>query len=108
MTNKRVPITELDNRGPDTTWIWINEHEYVEVNPTELYENMVRNNPYPHSYHWYNVEWGTEENTAKAVKLCETVSEALHQGLDGWSYAEQDTINRFLDDIGKAMEQTED
>lgn len=36
----------LDNRDQGTTWIWIDDIRttpYVEVNPIELYENMIEN-----------------------------------------------------------------
>lgn len=36
-------MTEFDNRDPNETWI----HTRVEVNPFELFENMVENNIHP-------------------------------------------------------------
>lgn len=35
--------TEFDNRDPNTTWIWINDNEYVEINIAELVDNMIQN-----------------------------------------------------------------
>jgi hypothetical protein len=42
-----IPILDTDNRDDSTTWLWINQREYVEVNPKELMENMIENLPEP-------------------------------------------------------------
>ena len=41
MTN--VTVTEVDNRDPSTTWLWISKTEYVEISPVDLIENMIEN-----------------------------------------------------------------
>ena len=38
-----VPVTEVDNRDNRTTWLWINESQYVEIDPVDLVENMIDN-----------------------------------------------------------------
>ncbi len=38
-----VPITEWDNRDPSETWLWIDQHRYVCVDPVEMIENMIEN-----------------------------------------------------------------
>ena len=38
-----VTVTCTDNRDQGTTWLWINESEYVEVNPVDLMGNMIEN-----------------------------------------------------------------
>lgn len=42
---KEVPVVETDNRDPRTTWLWINDKEYVEVDPYDLVENSIENLP---------------------------------------------------------------
>ena len=36
-------IVGYDNRDDNTTWLWISSTEYVEVNPRQLYDNMIEN-----------------------------------------------------------------
>lgn len=36
-------IVEVDNRDERTTWLWLNQHEYIEVDPVELHANMLEN-----------------------------------------------------------------
>ena len=41
-----MSISELDNRDQGATWIWlpdIRQNSYVEVDPGELYGNMIEN-----------------------------------------------------------------
>ena len=46
--------------------------------------------------------------TPKHELLATTITESLHQSLDGWSEGEQITIMRYLNDIGLAMKNTEE
>ena len=36
-------IRSLDNRDSNITWLWISDHEYVEVNIAELVDNAKEN-----------------------------------------------------------------
>lgn len=38
-----------------------------------------------------------------AVRLAETITESLHQDLDGWSDEEKQVIKAYIEDIGRAM-----
>lgn len=38
-----MKVKELDNRDHNTTWVWTGENNFVEVNPVELFQNMVEN-----------------------------------------------------------------
>jgi len=38
-----VPIKSVDNRDERTTWLWLNELQYVEVDPVDIYNNMLEN-----------------------------------------------------------------
>jgi len=40
---------KVDNRDESTTWLWFSDREYLEVDPIELYNNMLENLP------WYDV-----------------------------------------------------
>lgn len=40
---RQAPIVVMDNRDQNTTWLWLNETDYVEVDPADLYRNMVEN-----------------------------------------------------------------
>lgn len=42
---REVEVVRVDNRDERTTWLWINEQMYVEVDPVDLYENMKENCP---------------------------------------------------------------
>lgn len=44
---KRLEIKEIDNRDEVTTWLWIDDGHYIEVNPRELLHNAHENNPNP-------------------------------------------------------------
>ena len=37
------PVIEVDNRDSRTTWLWINQTEYVEIDPVALMNNMLEN-----------------------------------------------------------------
>lgn len=39
----RNEVTEVDNRDSRTTWLWISNEQYIEVDPIELIQNMVEN-----------------------------------------------------------------
>ena len=41
-------VRSTDNRDDSTTWLWLDSDcgEYVEVNPTDLYDNMLENLPW--------------------------------------------------------------
>ncbi len=41
----RRVVVEVDNRDRATTWLWISKSDYVEVNPTDLMNNMLENLP---------------------------------------------------------------
>lgn len=43
--SEQVDIKSIDNRDQYTTWLWINDHQYVEVNPVDLLRNMIENLP---------------------------------------------------------------
>lgn len=51
---------------------------------------------------WYCSNWETPEQTAKAVRLCQLVTEALHGSLDGWEESHKDVILAFLADVALA------
>ena len=38
-----VDIKEWDNRDPSETWLWIDKHRYISVDPVEMIENMIEN-----------------------------------------------------------------
>jgi len=44
---KERTIVEIDNRDDRTTWLHLEDGSYVEVDPIELFINMLENN-YPH------------------------------------------------------------
>ena len=50
--NKEVPVVNIDNRDAGTTWLWISETEYVEVNLQELSQNAAENNPTDELISW--------------------------------------------------------
>jgi len=50
-----IPVVLVDNRDPRCTWLWISDHEYVEVDPVDLVENMVEN-----CTPWYEEEAGID------------------------------------------------
>lgn len=39
----RVEVKEVDNRDFRTTWLWIDDDHYIEVDPLELLENAIDN-----------------------------------------------------------------
>ena len=43
MNRKEQTVLEVDNRDDRTTWLWLAGNKYVEVDPTDLYENMLEN-----------------------------------------------------------------
>ena len=63
-------------------------------------EDLIRNK-YP-TNEWYRTNWELPEALPEARKLCEAVTEALHQNLDGWSRVERLTILKFLADVQSA------
>ena len=91
-------IVSTDNRDQNETRLWLDDGTYVTVEPSDIYYNMLANT-LPNVNHWYSTNWHTPKQTANAIRLCETVTEALHQGLDGWSNSEKETIQTFLNDI---------
>ena len=52
----------------------------------------------------YRTEW-TEQD---AVLVARTISESLHQSLDGWTEDEAKVIRAYLDDIALACQVTKD
>lgn len=42
-----ISILDVDNRDDKTTWLWINQREYVEIDPSDLMLNMIQNLPSP-------------------------------------------------------------
>jgi len=41
---KERKVVESDNRESDTTWLHLEDGTYIEVNPAELFSNMIENN----------------------------------------------------------------
>lgn len=46
----------------------------------------------------YRSNWSNED----AQVLAQTITEAIHEGLDGWSPKEQKVIKAFLEDVALA------
>lgn len=63
---EQVDIKSTDNRDPHTTWLWINDRQYVEVNPIELVYNVIENLP--------------EEEQPELTKLIEELDKLLNKG----------------------------
>ena len=36
-------VRRVDSRDDHTTWLWISDDEYIEVDPVELHHNMLMN-----------------------------------------------------------------
>jgi len=43
--NVRRTVVELDNRDQSETWLWLEDGSRVEVDPIELFENLLENMP---------------------------------------------------------------
>lgn len=112
--SRSTPVTNLDNRDVDTTWLWLTPTRYVEVNIPELannaHENLNEHDEYPleHIALMYESYWHTPELTDRAVVIVEQITESIHQGFDGWTELEQLTINKYLNDIGLAVSTVND
>lgn len=52
-------------------------------------------NKEPHLFSLYRSNWTAED----ALVLGETITESIHQDLDGWSDEEKVVINKYLEDI---------
>ena len=62
---------------------------------------------------WYNEPdcdslYHSDHDPVRAMALDECLTEAQHQGLDGWSDGEKVIITRFIQDLGKAVKVTMD
>jgi len=44
-TGEFIKVVDTDNRDANTTWLILENGTRVEVNPTELFDNMQENNP---------------------------------------------------------------
>ena len=53
---KERPIVKTDNRDPSTTWLHFADGSYVEVNPAELFSNMIENNTEPKMSEFFNID----------------------------------------------------
>lgn len=40
---KRADILKTDNRDLTTTWLWTDNHKFIEVNPWDLVKNALEN-----------------------------------------------------------------
>lgn len=61
-------VVQVDNRDDRTTWLWISDTEYVEVDIPDLLENSLENNPIPDS--WIQlVEWAKARNKTETDLL---------------------------------------
>ncbi len=55
-------------------------------------------NKYEYTELLYKSNWKPED----ALILGETITESLHQNLDGWSSRDKSVIRKYLEDIGLA------
>ncbi len=39
----KLTIQRVDNRDTSTTWLWLNDTDYVEVDPLDLFDNAIEN-----------------------------------------------------------------
>ncbi len=40
-----LQVQRTENRDAVTTWLWVNDEDYIEINPIDLIINMLENNP---------------------------------------------------------------
>ena len=98
-------VLDTDNRDQTATVLHLEDGSQVEVDPCELFYNQYSNRFQvtdsgevtlygPHPRYWESI--------------IETITESLHQSLDGWSEEEQKTIQKYLADIKMASQITYD
>ncbi len=63
---REVGVT-VDNRDDGCTWLWINDEVYIEVNPIELFLNMLENN-HPELHDLYQEMIAVDLDKANALR----------------------------------------